>query len=524
MTAPARRSLRGRRSVAVLTGLVVALVIDIVLAALQLFVDWPSNSWLIAIVVTAVLPLAFGLGLPVQVRQRPERVLAALVAAAVLGAFVVVVFVIVVVGFYRAPHHSERVIVLLTMLAGVLVAVMWQPARARSSAWSRRLMRAEPQSAQTPLALFGERLSRAIPMDELMLQLAESLQQFLELRSVEIWSGTAERLRRTVSIPHRDQDEITLTPDEASVIARAGVAGGSWAAIWLPTVIAGREDAALRIVPLAHSEKLLGLIVIEFDPDRAPGDETGENELSELARRTALALHNVQLDSALQASLEDVRAQARELRESRNRVVLAGDAERRRLERDLHDGAQQRLVGLNIKLDIARRFLQQAPEKAAGLLDELGGELHEALDELRDLAHGIYPPLLRDRGLPTALATAASRSSLPAVLAADGIGRFDPDVESAVYFCCLEALQNAAKYAGDGASARIRVWEEAGALLFEVSDDGQGFDQEKMSKGAGLMNMEDRVGALGGSIHIESSPLSGTRLQGRMPLTRQAPE
>jgi signal transduction histidine kinase len=113
---------------------------------------------------------------------------------------------------------------------------------------------------------------------------------------------------------------------------------------------------------------------------------------------------------------------------------------------------------------------------------------------------------------------------VPTECEADDIGRFDPDIESAVYFCCLEALQNAAKYAGEGASARVRVWEEAGALLFEVSDDGPGFDQEKMSKGAGLMNMEDRVGALGGSIRIESSPSGGTRLEGRIPVARQASE
>src|ERR671930_113462 len=151
----------------------------------------------------------------------------------------------------------------------------------------------------------------------------------------------------------------------------------------------------------------------------------------------------------------------------------------------------------------ARPSPSRDPEKARGVLEELATDLEDALQELRDLAHGIYPPLLADKGLPEALASAARRSALPVTIDAPGVGRYPPEVEAAVYFCCLEALQNAAKYAGDGASVTIRVWEQEGGLLFEVSDDGAGFEVRQRSAGAGFTNMSDRLGAIGGSMQVE---------------------
>ncbi len=141
------------------------------------------------------------------------------------------------------------------------------------------------------------------------------------------------------------------------------------------------------------------------------------------------------------------------------------------------------------------------------------------MQELRNLAHGIYPPLLMDRGLQEALSAAAARAALPTAVVADGIGRYSPAIEAAVYFCCLEALQNAAKHAGEGAEAKITVHEEEGALLFVVSDDGAGFDLASGAQGGhGFVNMSDRVGAIGGSIVVESAPGEGTRINGRLPL------
>jgi signal transduction histidine kinase len=215
-----------------------------------------------------------------------------------------------------------------------------------------------------------------------------------------------------------------------------------------------------------------------------------------------------------------VEEQVVELRASRARVVAAADAERRRIERDLHDGAQQHLIGLAVHLRLARDLADSEPAKTKEILDSLGDNVQEALDELRDLAHGIYPPLLQDRGLADALAAAAGRASVRTRVDTDGVGRYDPDIEAAVYFCCLEALQNASKYAGDGATATVRVREDVGGstLVFEVSDDGAGFDATDARSGVGITNMRDRVGAIGGSLRVESAAGEGAAISGRIPL------
>ena len=153
------------------------------------------------------------------------------------------------------------------------------------------------------------------------------------------------------------------------------------------------------------------------------------------------------------------------------------------------------------------------------MLEQLGHDIQEAVQELRNLAHGIYPPLLADRGLTEALSAAGRRSPLPTSVEADGIGRHAPQVEAAVYFCCLEAMQNAGKHAGEGASLTVRVWQDADALGFEVADDGAGFDPaQRSTPGAGFVNMDDRVGAIGGSLTVRSAPGEGTRISGLVPL------
>jgi signal transduction histidine kinase len=149
---------------------------------------------------------------------------------------------------------------------------------------------------------------------------------------------------------------------------------------------------------------------------------------------------------------------------------------------------------------------------------ELRHELERALSELRDLAHGIYPPLLENEGLPGALGAAVRRAGLPATLSCDGAGRYSRELEAAVYFCCLEALQNASKHAGDGAKAELELAERDGALRFTVADDGHGYDAASINGSAGLQNMTDRIGALGGSLQIVSSPGYGTTVKGTVPI------
>jgi signal transduction histidine kinase len=234
------------------------------------------------------------------------------------------------------------------------------------------------------------------------------------------------------------------------------------------------------------------------------------------AQRAELAVHNAQLDSALQESLDGLRRQAAELRASRARIVAAADSERRRIERNLHDGAQQRLTALAIKLRLVSELAGQDGALATNLA-ELSGEVKDAARELRDLAHGIYPPLLAEQGLPAALAAAASRSTLPTTVDAAPLGRYPAEIEATVYFCCLEAIQNASRHAGEGATLTLRLRENAGTLTFDVVDDGRGFDARSRGLGAGFRNMADRLGALGGSLQVESAPQRGTTVSGTIP-------
>ncbi len=194
--------------------------------------------------------------------------------------------------------------------------------------------------------------------------------------------------------------------------------------------------------------------------------------------------------------------------------------ERRSIERDLHDGAQQHLVALAVNVRLARQLAEKDPAQAQAMLDQIGGDLQEAVQELRNLAHGIYPPLLADRGLPDALQRrrGPGRAAHRRRRGGRRSLRRRP-IEAAVYFCCLEALQNAGKHAGEGAHATITVREDEGALLFEVADTGAGFELGGGARrGAGFVNMADRVGAIGGTLSVDSAPGEGTKIGGRIPL------
>jgi signal transduction histidine kinase len=368
------------------------------------------------------------------------------------------------------------------------------------------------------LRTFGSRLSRAVPLDELLLQMVESLRKTLTLQAAEVWTGSNGLLERTVSVPEQGAARVSLNESEEPVVARAGVSGPAWVEVWLPALLPPDDDPVLRVAPITNSGELLGLIVAR----RASGSERFNAEddrvLTELARQVGLALHNVQLDSALQASLDEVRRQASELQASRARIVAASDQARRQIERNLHDGAQQHLVALAVNVRLARQLADADPEQAKVILDELGGELQDAVQELRELAHGIYPPLLMDQGLTAALRAAAGRSPLDVEIEAETSSRFPADVEAAVYFCCLEALQNAAKHAGAGAHVSVHVREDEGKLVFDVADDGAGFDPASRVGGAGFTNMNDRLGAMGGALRVDAAPGKGTRISGAIPL------
>ena len=206
-----------------------------------------------------------------------------------------------------------------------------------------------------------------------------------------------------------------------------------------------------------------------------------------------------------------------ELKASRLRLVAAQDEERRRLERNIHDGAQQQLVALSVKQRLASSLIGNDDERARAMLEELQAQTNETLEDLRDLARGIYPPLLADKGLAVALQAQARKAAIPTAVDADGVGRYGQDVEAAVYFSCLEALQNVAKYA-DASRATVSLSASNGDLRFQVVDDGHGFDPGHVGHGTGLQGIADRLAALGGELEVRSAPGDGTTVAGRLPI------
>ncbi len=241
-----------------------------------------------------------------------------------------------------------------------------------------------------------------------------------------------------------------------------------------------------------------------------------ERELVAAAGSFALAsLENTRLAAQVETSLD-------ELQESRARIQAAADNERMRIERNLHDGAQQRLVALRMRLELAAKLTKRDPRRSSTLLLELGRELQEALEEVRSLARGIYPSVLADRGLEEALVAVARREPIATTIDAQDVSRYPTEVESAVYFCCLEALQNVAKHAQGATSVWISLVDD-GALRFAVVDDGAGFSEEAPSTGTGVTHMRDRLAAVGGVLTIRSVPGEGTQVIGSIPLTDRVP-
>jgi signal transduction histidine kinase len=300
----------------------------------------------------------------------------------------------------------------------------------------------------------------------------------------------------------------------ATVAAAAIMVGYEIVAVWLKST---PLDILINNNFFFLSSVIIGMVA-GYTIERSIRTDFLQRGLIE-TQRAELAERNVHLDSALQLSLEEVRRKAEQLQASRARIVAAADAERRRIERNLHDGAQQHLAALAVQLRLVSKLADDDLEAAKTLLHELRQQVEDTVQELRNLAHGIYPPLLMDQGLPAALSAAAKRSALAVTVEAATLRRYPPEVEATVYFCCLEALQNAYKHAGDGVSVTIRVEEDAAGLLFEVIDDGVGFESQGRGLGAGFVNMTDRLGAVGGSLQVDSAPGRGTRVTGRLPLT-----
>jgi signal transduction histidine kinase len=322
------------------------------------------------------------------------------------------------------------------------------------------------------------------------------------LLQAELFAGAA--LRRLLSelavrpAPARWRDAVATALDDTSLRL----------ALWDPARRVFREaDGTTLERPPPREGRRYKLVAHAGGPVAAiTTDEAlaGQPELLEAAARaTLVAVRTGHLEG--------------ELRDSRLRLLAAGNAERRRIQRDLHDSAQQRLVALRIRLDLMSEAVDTAPRPAArAALDDLGDAVEETIEDLRRVAHGLYPPMLERFGVVEALRSACRHTPLPVRIVDEGIGRRSPAVDSTLYFCCLEALQNAAKHAGPDASATVRIGADDRAVWFAVDDDGAGFDTA-LASGTGLGNLRDRVAAMGGSLDVESAPGRGTRLAGRFP-------
>lgn len=435
----------------------------------------------------AIIPLALFVGI---VRFRLwdiDRVITRALAYSALAAFVSAVYVGVVVGIGRLIE-AEGNNVVLSILATGLVAVGFEPVKERVQRLANRLVYGRRATPYEVLSKLAERLGGSEPSEETLGDVARLLAEGTGAVRTDVWVVVGSRLRPTASWPADATPPPPMRIDDGQLPAMADVTA---------------------VVPVTHQGELLGALAVT--KPRAEALETTEARLLDhLAAQAGLLMRNVRLTAELLERLEQLRA-------SRQRLVVAQDEERRKLERNLHDGAQQQLVALKVKLTLAER-LAESGQPVGELLHQLGEETQEAIETLRDLARGIYPPLLAAQGLPSALTAQANKAALPVIVESEGIGRYSQDVEAAVYFCCLEALQNIAKYAA-ASVARIELREADGWLEFSVVDDGVGFDSETVVRGAGLQNMADRLDAVGGQVTITSEPGEGTTLRGRVPAT-----
>ncbi len=336
----------------------------------------------------------------------------------------------------------------------------------------------------------------ADPMDELTRAAPMSSVRLLLLRATAVLATTALGVGVAVALlPSADLPAVAwLLP--ALALTTATLA--------LSTVVATHVAAAI-----VTGGWLLVVVAAEVRSDVAATAFGGPGQLGFFV----VAVGSAGVLAARHERLE------RDGRERRQRLIDAAEHERRRIERNLHDGAQQQLVAISVKLGLAKGLVEKDPVRAAALLETLQDEAKETLESLREMTRGACPPALADGGLAIALTQHAAKAPVQVEVRAEHIGRFPLHVETAVYYCCLEALQNAAKHAG-AARVVISLRRTGGELAFTVADDGAGFDPSTVRRGVGLRSLEERIEALGGSLEVRASPGEGAVIAGRVPCGR----
>jgi len=438
------------------------------------------NGDLIDSIVSGIAFIALPVAVAVAVLQYHLYELDVVVKKAlVAGALVLLVIaayaaVVGLLGVITSGNESSGSVFIVALLLGLAFRPVTRFARriADRVVYGRR---ATPYEVLTE---FSERVGESYATEDVLGRMAQILGQATGAASARVWLRLGAELRPAASWP------TDAEPAQVAFVANEV----------LPTI------EGETVVEVRDRSELLGALSVAMPPSD-PMNPSKERLVRDLASQAGLVLRNVRL--------------VEELRSSQRRLVRAQDRERRRLERNIHDGSQQQLVALSVKTRLARDLTARDPAQAAELLTQIDAEIQTALGDLRDLARGIYPPLLIDEGLRAALDAQARRSPVPTTVRADGLGRYAPEVEAAVYFSCLEALQNVVKYA-EASSATVILAQSNGHLTFEVVDDGRGFDPAAERTGTGLQGIADRLGALHGEVTIRSEPGAGTRVRGRI--------
>jgi signal transduction histidine kinase len=360
-----------------------------------------------------------------------------------------------------------------------LLAVTFNPVRRAARSVADRVAYGRRASSYDVLSSFSERIAETYAADDVAPRMAAILAGGTGARAATVWLRVGSELR-----PSAVSGDATTPPRPLPIAGDA-----------LPPL--GQEATEVR-----HSGELLGALSVEMHAND-PLDGARRRLIQDMASQAGLVLRNVRL--------------IEELRASRQRLVAAQDEERRRLERNLHDGAQQQLVALSVQLRLMEQMAGRDPDTQRELAARLQTSVGAALEDLRDLARGIYPPLLADKGLSAALESQARKAAVPTMIEVDEVGRYPRDVEATVYFCALEALNNVAKYAG-ASRAVVRLAQRNGDLTFEVEDDGAGFDSSSTGYGTGLQGIADRLDAVGGTLEVATAPGEGTTILGRLPV------
>jgi signal transduction histidine kinase len=421
---------------------------------------------------------------------RPDAVTGWLGAAVLVG----VVYVVVVrgggvlIGRTTSPHLG------LSVLATAIVALSIEPARVRIERFARRHLNLGRPSPYGVLAEFSHQLAGSANAEQMTSRIARMLAEGTGVAWAQVWLLVNDRL--TLVAAHPPEARTPLDP---------------------PTLDGNEGCDGLRSVAVGHGGGRLGVLRVQEHADR-PLSSVEQRLFVGLAAQAGLVLHNAQLRAELTSRHNELVVRAAELRRSRDQLVVAQDQERRKLERDIHDGAQQQLVALGINLRLAQTLAVKTPDRAAELLAEQAEAATDASETLSTLSRGVYPRLLSEHGLPDALAAVAATSPIPARLHVADVGRFTRAVEGTMYFCCLEALQNAAKHSV-ASSIDVHLVLALDRLNLTVTDNGSGI-APGAEAGVGITNMRDRVESLGGNVTVESRPGVGTSVAAVVPALR----